>query len=48
MGKGEVLCGLRKRGRIEKVVVVVAMLVLDGRSVVGEKEARIGMDRKEG
>jgi hypothetical protein len=44
MGKGEVLCGLRKRGRIEKVVVVV----LDGRSVVGEKEARIGMDRKKG
>lgn len=40
-GKGEVLCGLRKRGRIEKVVVV-AMLVLGGRSVVGEKEGLEG------
>lgn len=40
-GKGEVLYGLRKRGRIEKVVVV-AMLVLGGRSVVGEKEGLEG------
>jgi hypothetical protein len=42
--KGEVLYGLRKRGRIEKVVVVVvvAMLVLGGRSVVGGKEGLEG------
>jgi hypothetical protein len=47
MGKGERLCGSRKRGRMEKVVVVV-VVVLDGRSVVGEKEGRIGKDRKDG
>jgi hypothetical protein len=46
MGKGKVLCGLSRRGSIGKVVVAMLLLGGGGGSAVGEKEGRIGPDRK--